>query len=319
MKKKLIKKITVFFAIILCMASFVVAIGFDNKAVAATNSAEDVEWIWEVYKHGDISLEEAFAYIDYARTTVYENGQVGLLPASELEKAINNGCFVDYIDYFKAQSYISQDFVYTPTSTSSGSTGGTSTKKEYTEEEIAAAWKETSRTDATCLEAGVINYKNSLTGETKTEEIKALGHNYEVVTEVAATCEETGVDVYTCLACGDTYEQQTPALGHSFTVTSKTDATCTVAGTVVSVCDTCEMEKSEVIEALGHTEGAATIVKEATLFIPGEEAVSCTVCDARLSTTVIPATCPIPLGVIITVIVFAVAGVMVIVRKKKSK
>lgn len=159
----------------------------------------------------------------------------------------------------------------------------TTDKKEYTEAEIEAAWKETKRTDATCTEAGAVSYKNTITGEKKTEDIPALGHSYEVTTEVLATCNADGYTEYTCKVCEDTYQ--------------------------------------DVIAQLQHEEGDWKTEQEASLFTNGKEVKSCELCGAVLEENVIEKTCPIPLGGVITIAVAVIgaiaAGIVFGMKKKK--
>ncbi len=52
-----------------------------------------------------------------------------------------------------------------------------------------------------CTETGTVLYTCSLCGETKTEKIAALGHDYNVET-IAPTTEVQGYDLHTCVRCG---------------------------------------------------------------------------------------------------------------------
>lgn len=71
-------------------------------------------------------------------------------------------------------------------------------------------------TAPTCTTVGAKTFTCSNCGETKTEELPALGHNYEaIVTE--PTCTQDGYTTYTCPACGDSYTADiVEAIGHSF-------------------------------------------------------------------------------------------------------
>ena len=75
---------------------------------------------------------------------------------------------------------------------------------------------QTDRVESTCIEKGHVDYKNSLTGETKTEELELVDHKYEKTNEVEATCTEKGLVTYTCSVCGDEYTEDTAALGHNY-------------------------------------------------------------------------------------------------------
>lgn len=151
----------------------------------------------------------------------------------------------------------------TPKTNNSDSTSQkTSSAPKYTEAEIEAAWSETGRTEATCSKDGVITYKNSLTGKTKTEAIPATGeHSYALSEHVDSTCVNNGYDTYTCSVCGDSY--------------------------------------SEGLPLAEHTEGEVKVTKLASSFSEGESKVYCSVCDEVIRTDVIPQTCPLPLSIVI--------------------
>ena len=73
-------------------------------------------------------------------------------------------------------------------------------------------------TEATCTTAGVKTFTCKDCGSTKTEEVKALGHDYastEPLTLVPATCEKTGVAVQACKRCGANETTTLKALGHT--------------------------------------------------------------------------------------------------------
>ncbi len=156
----------------------------------------------------------------------------------------------------------------------------------YTQEQIDAAWQEVSRTESTCTENGVITYKNSLTGKTKTEKLDLIAHTYELSSHKDATCVEEGMDTYTCSVCGDTY--------------------------------------SETIPMKEHTPGEATVTKKAKLFAEGENTVFCTECNTVLSTEVITQTCPLPLTTVlgmvgITLLTLAGVGTGIFFMMKKRR
>ena len=69
-------------------------------------------------------------------------------------------------------------------------------------------------TEPTCEKDGVKTYTCSC-GETKTETIKAKGHNYNCET-TEPTCDKDGKKVYTCKNCGKSYTETISAKGHSW-------------------------------------------------------------------------------------------------------
>jgi len=113
-------------------------------------------------------------------------------------------------------------------------------------------------TEPTCINSGVRTYTCSFCGNTRTETIKAHGHNIVNDAAVPATCTSDGVTAGShCSICGEVFnEQQTiPALGHSWDngkITKK--ATCTAAGVKTFTCSVCAATKAEPIAATGHTE-----------------------------------------------------------------
>lgn len=157
--------------------------------------------------------------------------------------------------------------------------------KCVTADEWEAGWQETERTDATCTDAGSITYNNANNTEiTKTEEIPALGHSYDVTDTKEPTCTEKGSTTYTCGRCGDTYIEET--------------------------------------DALGHQEGDWTITKEPGLFSKGEKVIECTVCDEVLKTGSVEQTCPLPLPAVIVMgvaVIALIVGAIAILRKKRIR
>ena len=158
------------------------------------------------------------------------------------------------------------------------------TEITYTAEDIEATWEETDRIESTCTKTGQVYYTNSITGETKLEELPLTDHKYAETERKEATCTEAGAITYACEVCGDTYTEEIPALGHDY-------------------------------------EWATT--KEATLFASGEEQYVCKNCGDISETREISATCPIPLmGIIIgicVVLIGAVSGIVVLKKKRTIK
>ena len=140
-----------------------------------------------------------------------------------------------------------------------------------------SGWQETGRVDATCTEAGSVTYNNSNNTEiTKTEEIAALGHAYEVTDTKEPTCTEKGSTTYTCSRCGDTYTEEA--------------------------------------EALGHQKGEWEVTKEPGVFSEGEKVIKCTACGEVLETEVIEQTCPLPLWSVIAISAGVIVLIVVIMR-----
>ena len=152
--------------------------------------------------------------------------------------------------------------------------------------------------DSTCTEAGEKVYTCKVCGETKTEEIAALGHSYseEWTVDKEATCEEAGSKSHHCtrLGCDSKSEvTEIEALGHEWGEGKETKApTCTEAGEKTYTCTRCNATKTEEIAALGHSYSEEwTVDKEATCEEAGSKSHHCTRpdCDSKSDVTVIEA------------------------------
>lgn len=262
--------------------------------------------------------------MDLVRANCFSTGKI--------KEMLNRGRCLGYYETLKAEGWIPQDFV--PTSMQSSSSSSTSNQtatststttepeKTYTEAEIEAAWKETSRTEPTCTEVGVIKYKNTITGKTKSEEIPVIDHTYEVLEQIPATCTEEGKITYICTMCEDSYEEVIVKTEHDYQQTIQKEATCTEDGEALYVCAICGDSYTEVVSATGHTEGEWVVAKEADAFIEGERTLSCKICGEVLETETIPQTSAIPLPVVLGIGVVAVIGIgvgaVIFLRKKAS-
>lgn len=75
-------------------------------------------------------------------------------------------------------------------------------------------WVETSRTDATCILAGSVEYTCSKCEKTKTEALAKLGHTWEVKQSVQTSYDENGeiltqgFTIYRCSVCGEEYKTE---------------------------------------------------------------------------------------------------------------
>jgi len=152
--------------------------------------------------------------------------------------------------------------------------------------------------ESTCTEAGEKVYTCKVCGETKTEEVAALGHSYseEWTVDKEATCEEAGSKSHHCTRLGcDSKSDVTviEALGHEWGEGKETKApTCTEAGEKTYTCTRCEKTKTEAIEALGHNYSEEwTVDKEATCEEAGSKSHHCTRpdCDSKSEVTEIAA------------------------------
>ena len=152
--------------------------------------------------------------------------------------------------------------------------------------------------DSTCTEAGEKVYTCKVCGETKTEEVAALGHSYseEWTVDKEATCEEAGSKSHHCTRPGcdsKTEVTEIEALGHEWGEGKETKApTCTEAGEKTYTCTRCNATKTEEIAALGHSYSEEwTVDKEATCEEAGSKSHHCTRpgCDSKSEVTEIAA------------------------------
>ena len=140
-------------------------------------------------------------------------------------------------------------------------------------------------TAATCTTDGVKTYTCSICGETKTETIKATGHDVELQNAVEATCQQEG---YTgdkvCKACGATLEKGTTIAkkDHSWDAGKvTTEVTCTTDGVKTYTCSVCKTTKTETIKATGHKMSEWKTVTAATTQKEGKQERTCTACDYK--------------------------------------
>ena len=144
----------------------------------------------------------------------------------------------------------------------------------------------------TCTKKGETIFECSLCHETKTEELKALGHDYskEWTIDKKATCTESGSKSHHCARCDSKTDVTViPKTSHNWNdgvITTK--ATCTKDGVKTYTCKDCQMTKTEVLKALGHDYSKEwTIDKKATCLEEGSKSHHCTRCDSKSDVTVI--------------------------------
>ena len=150
-------------------------------------------------------------------------------------------------------------------------------------------------TAPTCTKDGVKTYTCKDCKTTKTEVLKALGHDYskEWTIDKKATCTESGSKSHHCTRCDSKSDVTViPALSHNYdngVITTK--ATCTKDGVKTYTCKDCKTTKTEVIKALGHDYSKDwTVDKKATCTEEGSKSYHCTRCDEKTGVTVIPKT-----------------------------
>ena len=329
---------------LIVLLAMLVAVGFSGYGVVSENML--VASMAELTLEPGSKDDQAYTYCTHGREDgVDYYARLGGITTGKLEELLNEGYCLQYLDSWKEAGLIPSDFTpasqkssqtTTDTSTnestkadnatqsndsSKSETSAKSTEKTYTDEEIEKAWKVVTTVEPTCVTDGYKEYKNSLTGKTKTETIPATGnHSYEVTDSVDATCTEKGSVTYTCSVCGDTYTEETDTLEHSYEVTEQKEATCTEKGYTKYTCSVCGDSYTEDIAPTGHDNGEWSVTKEASSFSSGTKELRCTVCDELLDTEVIPQTFPIPLaGVIALGAICCVVVIVVIVSIKNKK
>ena len=129
---------------------------------------------------------------------------------------------------------------------------------------------------------------------TKQEIIEALGHSY-VLTRTSATCTSNGFNIYTCSACKTLKTEVQEALGHEYEITTNIPPTVTEDGYVIYTCTRCDHSYTEVIPATGETHthtwgewsynGDAVYVS-ATEYTDGTATRSCTECGETETKTI---------------------------------
>lgn len=117
----------------------------------------------------------------------------------------------------------------------------TQTQQMDTEKETTHthAYTEVITTETTCEADGVKTFTCEC-GDSYTEVIKAIGHDYEDVI-TAPTCGEKGYTTHTCRTCGNAYtDTEVSATGHAYgKYTYNKDATYDKDGTETATCSAC--------------------------------------------------------------------------------
>ena len=150
-------------------------------------------------------------------------------------------------------------------------------------------WIETEHVNATCTEGGYVNYVCERCGETKTEILPTLEHDWdEGVVTTPATCTEEGVMTFTCQVCGAKKTAVIDALGHDYAAVV-TDPTCTEDGYTTHTCSVCgDFYTDTPVPALGHDFETLIDHKDATCTEDGYDIYQCLRCD-ETETIILPA------------------------------
>lgn len=113
---------------------------------------------------------------------------------------------------------------------------------------------------ATCTTSGVITYTCSDCGDSYTEQINALGHNY-VTTVTAPNCKDAGYTNYTCSRCGDSYKSDYTSVtnNHNYSSVITKQPTCSSTGRKSYTCSICGYSYIETIAKADHLPSAAVV------------------------------------------------------------
>ncbi len=142
-------------------------------------------------------------------------------------------------------------------------------------------------TKATCETDGVLTYTCTRTGcgDTYTDVIPALGHDYDSAVTLEPTCEADGVKTFTCKNdCGTTYTEVIPAIGHDYDDGVVTlEPACDADGVKTFTCKNgCGSTYTEAIPALTHNY-VETVVREGTCITKGLVEYKCENCGDSYS------------------------------------
>jgi len=267
---------------------------------------EDIPLIEKEIKNGDSNEESIYDGI------VLMNG----FSTEGIQRLLNDGFLKSYLEQIKAKGLIPQSFV--PKSATTSTKPNTTTPTTPKTSKHTHTYTQSVTTAPTCTLAGV-NTFTCACGDTYTEEIPMLGHDFKETARIEATCENKGEITQTCTRCGEVQTQVTEALGHDYKELSRIDATCDKQGKITYKCSRCNKQSEESIPCLGHKLEKWKTIQQATWFKKGKEVRYCSVCEKVVETKMHPQQSPVPLGVVVGVPlgIATLGGGLLIVRKKK--
>lgn len=151
------------------------------------------------------------------------------------------------------------------------------TKKDV--DAIPHSYQETVTKAATCEEAGSKLLTCSVCGDTKTEEIAALGHNEISYEAKAPTCTAIGWEAYVkCSRCDYSTYKELATIAHDYKA-DVTAPTCLEGGYTTYTCKACNKTYTgDATPAAGHKESA--VVTSPDCLNGGYTTYTCTVCGA---------------------------------------
>ncbi len=124
--------------------------------------------------------------------------------------------------------------------------------EEETIPPIGHSYTEQSRVEPTDAEDGYILYTCTVCGKEKQEILSTCDHDFTEKT-TPPTCTETGLTEKTCSICGRTYTEEIPAVGHNYETQMEVNPTCTEDGFKREKCSACGDVKTTLYQATPHS------------------------------------------------------------------
>ena len=146
----------------------------------------------------------------------------------------------------------------------SNSTGSSTTSSS---DDTSASSKPTTESKPPVIEGGDEDCNHTWVSESKTE----------------ATCKDEGVENFKCSKCNATKSQPLAVSSiHSYEVVETTEATCQVAATVKKKCKVCEKEETTTTGEPKKHQAVETIVTDATCDKDGVKKMACSMCGTSV-------------------------------------
>lgn len=138
--------------------------------------------------------------------------------------------------------------------------------------------------DATCTQSGYVRYMCSQCSYWYEKKTPALGHSWgDWEVDLEATSRTDGIKHHTCTRCGDTYTEILSQLGHDYELQAdkSKEPDCTQPGSEYYVCGRCKDVKLVRKPALGHDWGDWIVDQQETDQADGLKHRICKTCGER--------------------------------------